>query len=78
MGTGNICADEALWFAEVQGETPASSLSAARISAVIDAARQVMANALAQGGESFDSLYVDVASSSVYSDWSLSVYGLAG
>lgn len=77
-GIGNIYADEALWAAKVHGETAASSLSESRISALIDAAREVMAAALAQGGTSFDSLYVDVAGSSGYFSRSLSVYGLAG
>ncbi|MGP5929146.1 bifunctional DNA-formamidopyrimidine glycosylase/DNA-(apurinic or apyrimidinic site) lyase [Corynebacterium glyciniphilum] len=77
-GIGNIYADEALWAAKVHGETAASSLSKPRISAVIDAARDVMAAALTQGGTSFDSLYVDVAGSSGYFSRSLNVYGLAG
>lgn len=77
-GIGNIYADEALWTAKVHGETAASSLSKSRISAVVDAARDVMAAALAQGGTSFDSLYVDVAGSSGYFSRSLNVYGLAG
>lgn len=77
-GIGNIYADEALWAAKVHGETAASSLTKPRISAVIDAAREVMAAALAQGGTSFDSLYVDVAGSSGYFSRSLNVYGRAG
>lgn len=77
-GIGNIYADEALWAAKVHGETTASSLSRPRISAVIGAAREVMAAALAQGGTSFDRLYVDVAGSSGYFSRSLNVYGLAG
>lgn len=77
-GIGNIYADEALWVAKVHGETGASALSKPRISAVIDAAREVMAAALAQGGTSFDSLYVDVAGSGGYFARSLNVYGLAG
>lgn len=77
-GIGNIYADEALWAAKVHGETEASSLSTRTISALIDAAREVMAAALAQGGTSFDALYVDVAGSSGYFARSLNVYGLAG
>ncbi|WP_129668715.1 bifunctional DNA-formamidopyrimidine glycosylase/DNA-(apurinic or apyrimidinic site) lyase [Phytoactinopolyspora endophytica] len=77
-GIGNIYADEALWVAEMHGETAASSLTEARILEVIDASREVMAAALAQAGTSFDRLYVDVASSSAYFSRSLSVYGLAG
>ncbi len=64
-GIGNIYADEALWDAKVHGETAASSLSKPRISTLIDAARDVMAAALNQGGTSFDSLYVDVAGAAV-------------
>jgi formamidopyrimidine-DNA glycosylase len=77
-GIGNIYADEALWAAKVHGETAASSLSKLRISSAIDSAREVMAAALAQGGTSFDSLYVDVAGSSGYFSRSLNAYGLAG
>ncbi|WP_245826120.1 bifunctional DNA-formamidopyrimidine glycosylase/DNA-(apurinic or apyrimidinic site) lyase [Kocuria massiliensis] len=77
-GIGNIYADEALWAAKVDGETAASSMSKTRISAVIDAAREVMAAALAQGGTSFDSLYVDVSGASGYFARSLNVYGLVG
>ncbi|WP_330446889.1 bifunctional DNA-formamidopyrimidine glycosylase/DNA-(apurinic or apyrimidinic site) lyase [Kocuria rhizophila] len=77
-GIGNIYADEALWAARVHGETAAASMSKTRISVVIDAAREVMAAALAQGGTSFDSLYVDVSGSSGYFARSLNVYGLAG
>lgn len=77
-GIGNIYADEALWAAKVHGDTAASSMTKPRISAVIDAARDVMAAALAQGGTSFDSLYVDVAGSSGYFSRRLNVYGLAG
>lgn len=76
-GIGNIYADEAPWAAEVHGETAVSSLTKPRISAVIDGAREIMAAALAQGGTSFDSLYVEVAGSSGYFSRSLNVYGLA-
>ncbi|ANI92667.1 bifunctional DNA-formamidopyrimidine glycosylase/DNA-(apurinic or apyrimidinic site) lyase [Dietzia timorensis] len=77
-GIGNIYADEALWAAKVHGETAASSLSKPRISALIDAAREVMDAALVQGGTSFDSLYVDVAGSSGYFARRLNAYGRAG
>ena len=77
-GIGNIYAEEELWAAKVHGETPASSLGKPRISALIDAAREVMAAALAHGGTSFDSVYVDVAGGSGYFARSLNVYGIAG
>lgn len=60
-GIGNIYADEALWAAKVYSDSAASSLSKPGIWALIDAAREVMAAALAKGGTSFDSLYVDVS-----------------
>lgn len=77
-GIGNIYADEALWAANVHCETAASSMSKTRISAVIDAAREVMAAALAQGGTSFDSLYVNVAGSSGYFSRELHAYSREG
>ncbi len=74
-GIGNIYADEALWAARVHGETPARELSAAAIDAVLDAARAVMVEALAQGGTSFDALYVNVNGESGYFDRTLNAYG---
>jgi formamidopyrimidine-DNA glycosylase len=45
---------------------------------VLAAARTVMAEALEQGGTSFDALYVDVRGQSGYFDRQLAVYGRAG
>ncbi|MDQ7993772.1 MAG: bifunctional DNA-formamidopyrimidine glycosylase/DNA-(apurinic or apyrimidinic site) lyase [Propionicimonas sp.] len=77
-GIGNIYADEALWRARVHPETPAATMSPARVSRVLGAAREVMAEALAQGGTSFDALYVNVNGSSGYFSRSLAVYGQEG
>ncbi|NHA69784.1 bifunctional DNA-formamidopyrimidine glycosylase/DNA-(apurinic or apyrimidinic site) lyase [Phycicoccus flavus] len=77
-GIGNIYADEALWRAGVHGERPASALSKPRIAAVLDAATEVMGEALGQGGTSFDALYVNVNGASGYFDRSLAAYGQAG
>ncbi len=77
-GIGNIYADEALWRARVHPETVASSMSPQRIRRVLLAAQQVMAEALTQGGTSFDSLYVNVNGSSGYFSRSLAVYGREG
>ncbi len=76
-GIGNIYADEALWAARVHGETRASALSRRAIGRVLDAARDVMAEALNQGGTSFDALYVNVNGESGYFDRTLNVYGRA-
>jgi len=77
-GIGNIYADEALWLAKVHYDTAASSLSAATITEVLRAAQQVMTAALAVGGTSFDSLYVNVNGSSGYFERSLNAYGREG
>ncbi len=77
-GIGNIYADEALWRAGVHGERLASALTKPAIGRLLDHAKDVMADALAQGGTSFDSLYVNVNGASGYFDRSLSAYGREG
>jgi formamidopyrimidine-DNA glycosylase len=74
-GVGNIYADEALWRAKVHPESLTSELSRKKITAVIDCATQVMQEAIAQGGTSFDDLYIDVNGESGFFDQSLSAYG---
>lgn len=76
-GIGNIYADEALWRAQLHYATPAHELTLAQINAVVDAAATVMAEALAQGGTSFDALYVNVNGESGYFDRTLNAYGRA-
>jgi formamidopyrimidine-DNA glycosylase len=77
-GIGNIYADEALWRAEVNGARLASSLTRRKLSELLDFAAEVMADALGQGGTSFDSLYVNVNGESGYFDRSLDAYGREG
>ncbi|MGV0785587.1 bifunctional DNA-formamidopyrimidine glycosylase/DNA-(apurinic or apyrimidinic site) lyase [Mycolicibacterium sp. XJ2] len=77
-GIGNIYADEALWRAKINGARLASSLSRPKLAELLDAAAQVMGDALAQGGTSFDSLYVNVNGESGYFDRSLDAYGREG
>ncbi len=74
-GVGNIYADEALWRAQVHPESVTSEMSAKKITAVIESATQVMAEAIAQGGTSFDDLYIDVNGESGFFDQSLAAYG---
>lgn len=74
-GVGNIYADEALWRARVNPESLTSELSRKKITAVIDCATQVMQEAIAQGGTSFDDLYIDLNGESGFFDQSLSAYG---
>jgi formamidopyrimidine-DNA glycosylase len=77
-GIGNIYADEALWRAKVNGARLADTLTRKQLAAVLEAAAEVMRDALAQGGTSFDSLYVNVNGQSGYFDRSLNVYGREG
>ncbi|MFT4109354.1 bifunctional DNA-formamidopyrimidine glycosylase/DNA-(apurinic or apyrimidinic site) lyase [Propionicimonas sp.] len=74
-GIGNIYADESLWRARLHYDTPADRLSRPRVTELLVAAREVMAEALVAGGTSFDALYVNVNGSSGYFGRSLAVYG---
>jgi formamidopyrimidine-DNA glycosylase len=74
-GVGNIYADEALWRAQVHWARATDKLKAADVRRVLDSAAEVMQEALAQGGTSFDELYVNVNGQSGYFDRSLAVYG---
>ncbi len=74
-GIGNIYADESLWRAKIHWATPASALSSAKVKVLIKHAREVMTEALGQGGTSFDALYVNVNGESGYFDVGLEAYG---
>jgi formamidopyrimidine-DNA glycosylase len=76
-GIGNIYADEALWRAKLHGARPTEKLTRAQGRTVLTAAAEVMDEALAQGGTSFDALYVNVNGASGYFDRSLAAYGQA-
>lgn len=77
-GIGNIYADEALWKARLHFARPTETLRRGDAERVLDAAREVMTDALAAGGTSFDSLYVNVNGASGYFDRSLNAYGREG
>ena len=77
-GIGNIYADEALWRARLHYARPTETLNRVEIGRVLQGVRAVMGSALAQGGTSFDALYVDVNGNSGYFDRSLQAYGQAG
>ncbi len=74
-GVGNIYADEALWRAEIHGNRPTDKLSGPRLRRLLVSVEAVMQEALAQGGTSFDALYVNVNGQSGYFDRSLAAYG---
>jgi formamidopyrimidine-DNA glycosylase len=76
-GVGNIYADEALWRARLHWSRPTEKLTNAQGTTLLEAATEVMAEALGAGGTSFDALYVNVNGQSGYFDRSLNVYGQA-
>ncbi|HEY7147130.1 MAG TPA: bifunctional DNA-formamidopyrimidine glycosylase/DNA-(apurinic or apyrimidinic site) lyase [Streptosporangiaceae bacterium] len=77
-GIGNIYADEALWRARLHWARAAERLRPAEVALLISSVQDIFAEALAAGGTSFDSLYVNVNGESGYFDRSLAVYGRAG
>ncbi len=74
-GVGNIYADEALWRAGLHGGRPTERICVAKATELVQAIRAVMLEALAVGGTSFDSLYVNVHGQSGYFSRSLNAYG---
>ena len=77
-GVGNIYADEALWRARLHYDRPTATMTRPRTAELVAHIRAVMAEALAVGGTSFDSLYVNVNGESGYFDRSLDAYGREG
>lgn len=77
-GIGNIYADESLWRARLHGQRLASGLRAADVEHLLEHVRDVLTEALAAGGTSFDALYVNVNGQSGYFDRSLAAYGREG
>jgi formamidopyrimidine-DNA glycosylase len=77
-GIGNIYADEALWRARLHGARSTRTLRRPEARRVLESAARVMAEALGQGGTSFDALYVNVNGESGYFDRSLAAYGQVG
>jgi formamidopyrimidine-DNA glycosylase len=77
-GVGNIYADEGLWRARLHYARPTETMRRPDSQRLLDGVRAVMGTALAQGGTSFDALYVNVNGESGYFDRSLEVYGRRG
>lgn len=74
-GVGNIYADEALWRARVHPEILTRDLTKRKIALIIDSATEVMGEAIAEGGTSFDDLYVNINGESGFFEQSLAAYG---
>ncbi|MCG3040002.1 bifunctional DNA-formamidopyrimidine glycosylase/DNA-(apurinic or apyrimidinic site) lyase [Streptomyces fenghuangensis] len=77
-GVGNIYADEALWRSRLHYDRPTATLTRPRTAELLGHVRDVMNAALAVGGTSFDSLYVNVNGESGYFERSLDAYGREG
>jgi formamidopyrimidine-DNA glycosylase len=77
-GIGNIYADEALWRSKLHGARNTATMTRAQTATVVTHAREVMTDALAVGGTSFDSLYVNVNGESGYFSRALDAYGRGG
>ena len=77
-GVGNIYADEALWRACLHYERPTATLTRPQTALLLQSVRDVLTAALAVGGTSFDSMYVNVNGESGYFSRDLDAYGRAG
>jgi formamidopyrimidine-DNA glycosylase len=77
-GIGNIYADEALWRACVHWARATENLPRPVCRRLITAVQDVLTDAVAAGGTSFDALYVNVNGQSGYFDRSLHAYGREG
>ncbi|MCD9197390.1 bifunctional DNA-formamidopyrimidine glycosylase/DNA-(apurinic or apyrimidinic site) lyase [Aeromicrobium wangtongii] len=77
-GVGNIYADEALWRTPLHYARNTRHLRIKEVESLLGHIGDVMREALAQGGTSFDALYVNVNGNSGYFDRSLQAYGQEG
>ena len=77
-GVGNIYADEALWRACLHPETPSERIGGRKAAELLARVREVFAQALAEGGTSFDEQYVNVNGEAGYFAHSLHAYGREG
>ncbi|MCL2594670.1 MAG: bifunctional DNA-formamidopyrimidine glycosylase/DNA-(apurinic or apyrimidinic site) lyase [Promicromonosporaceae bacterium] len=77
-GIGNIYADEALWRAGLHYAQPVGTLTETQVENLLAAAENVMCEALAAGGTSFDALYVNATGEPGYFERSLAAYGREG
>ena len=77
-GIGNIYADEALWAARLHYDHPADRLGEGQAAELLEELRAVLLKALAEGGTSFDSQYLNVNGQAGYFAHSLNAYGRQG
>jgi formamidopyrimidine-DNA glycosylase len=77
-GVGNIYADEALWRVGLHYNRECQGLTPKKVRELLGAIREVFAQALHEGGTSFDWQYVNVNGQSGYFSQSLNAYGQQG
>ena len=77
-GIGNIYADEALWRVMLHGGRPTELVTRPKAHELLTHARDVLNESLAQGGTSFDALYVSTEGVSGLFERSLNAYGREG
>ena len=77
-GIGNIYADEALWRVPLHWARPTETLPRTTARALLGHVREVLAEAVAAGGTSFDALYVSTEGVSGLFERSLNAYGRVG
>ncbi|MBX3092632.1 MAG: bifunctional DNA-formamidopyrimidine glycosylase/DNA-(apurinic or apyrimidinic site) lyase [Cryobacterium sp.] len=77
-GIGNIYADEALWASRIHYDQPTDVLSRPLATRLLAEVRAVLLKALAEGGTSFDTQYLNVNGESGYFSHSLNAYGQQG
>lgn len=74
-GIGNIYADETLWRARLHGERSTELLTGPAVRLLLAHIREVLTEAIAQGGTSFDALYVSTEGVSGLFERALNAYG---
>lgn len=77
-GVGNIYADEALWRVGLHYNRECAGLAPKKVRELLGSIRDVFAQALHDGGTSFDWQYVNVNGQSGYFSQSLNAYGQQG
>jgi len=77
VGVGNIYAAESLFRAAVRPATPAGRVSRARLAALVDAVRQVLAEAIEKGGSTLRD-FVDAEGAAGHFQLDYRVYGREG
>jgi len=77
-GVGNIYADESLWRARLHFNQPSNSISSRKLTELFSHIKDVLSEAVEQGGTSFDQQYKNINGQSGYFSQNLNAYGQTG